>query len=238
MTNFQTSQKSWATFITPERAVLVLPIAAGFFLSLIGVFFGVVPLAIRYQKQASMVANMEKKVKDIPAARLQRDESIRQYNITLNQQNRLLNLVAGTAALRTWLTSVNRLANSHKISILKVEPHAREIYIPPLASDTTRPSSKPVNPIPVDPLLVPSIEKRSATITFQGEFKNLLLLMRSIELLDSIVVASDMKLDLVPSTGSTSVSRPHNSYTQPTQTRLQLKFSGYGRIHSANQSDS
>lgn len=226
MTNFQRTDQKSLNLITPERAVLVLPIAAGIAVALLSVFLGVIPLGVAFNNQLSRVKEMEKKVVELPIARSELDQAIRQYKISQEQQNRLLNLLSGTSALRTWLTAVNELANTEQVGILKVEPQPRQLYVPPSDASKT-PSSTPVQPATSDPLLVPNVEKRSAVITFQGSFPRILSLLRRIELLESIVVASNMELEFAPvSSPSSSASKSHN---QTPLTRLKLKFSAYGR---------
>lgn len=230
MTNFQSPEQRPKQYVTPERALLVLPIAGGFLLAALAIFFAVIPLAIRLQKNLSVVSAMEKKVSELPIVRRQLNDAIRQYNLKKAQQHRLLRLVAGTSALRTWLLTINRLADLEKVSILQVEPQPSEIYVPPPPPVENTSAQKPpsLQPKSIDPLLVPNIEKHSAVITFQGSFPNLLAFLRRLELLEAIVIASEMELKLLPAvaTGNGSTSEQ----TLSPQTRLKIKFSAYGRI--------
>jgi len=236
MTNFQSPELKPKQTLTPERALLVLPIAGGFVLAITAIFFGVVPLAIGLQKSLSLASAMEKKALELPIIRRQLDEAIRQYNLKKAQQERLIGLVAGTSALRTWLLTINRLANLEEVSILQVEPQPRQVYVPPPPPAQNTRSKKLPEPQPkmVDPLLLPDIEKRSAVITFQGSFPNLLSFLRRIELLQSVVIASEMELQLIPA--ATTGNETPRAKTTSTQARMKINFSAYGRIPNSPSS--
>ena len=68
-------------------------------------------------------------------------------------------------------------------------------------------------------MLAPNLEKRSAIVTLQGPFPRLVALLQQTELLQVIVLATDMELDLVP-------PKPD---TKQLETKLKLKLSAYGR---------
>ena len=76
---------------------------------------------------------------------------------------------------------------------------------------------------------MPNVERHSAVITFQGSFPNLLSMLRTIELLDPIVAATDMHLESVPPAISTSFLSKTSIKSSPLQARLTIKFLAYGR---------
>ena len=227
MTNFNSINKS-DNLITPERAVVVLPIAVGLVLSLLGFSFGVMPLAIRWHKQKLVVDEMNKKISELPLMRQRLDDALRQYNTKLEQQKRLLNLLSGPGSLRTWFSAINRIAESENVRVLSVDPQSRDLYVPPTTSTSAPPSSVAVPPVTIDPLLAPNVERHTAVITFQGSFPSLLSMMRRIELLDSIVTSSDLQMEFVPPTSASSLG-DLNTRTLLPQTRLQIKYRAYGR---------
>ena len=92
---------------------------------------------------------------------------------------------------------------------------------------------------PSDPLLAPNLEKRSALITVQGRFPQLLTFLRQLEQLQVIVIASDLELELVPPAAApapaSAVAPAAALAAAPpvdpgaVQTRLKLTLSAYGR---------
>ena len=159
-----------------------------------------------------------------PDALRQQLEALLERQQTMKaQQDRLLNLVAGTGALKTWLAQLNRLALKQGVAILQVEPQPVEVYTPPPPPAEGAQASTAPPPAAGDPLLAPNLEKRSAIVTLQGPFPRLVALLQQTELLQVIVLASDLELDVVP-------PKPDS---QQVETKLKLKLSAYGRSAKA-----
>ena len=237
MTNFQAGAAPTRRWITPERAVLVLPVLAGVGLAVLLLLLGFSPLLLQVQKRSDVVVELERKSRELPLLRRQLDVLLQRLASTGAQQERLLELVAGTGALNTWLAQLNRLAVREGVAIQLLEPQAIELYVPPppppAAGATAAPATAAATPPPAsaDPLLAPNLEKRSAVITVQGPFPKLVAFLQHLELLHMIVIASDMELELVP-----QQSQPTGAVAAPTAVpvKLKLKLSAYGRHAGAS----
>ena len=131
MTNFQAGAAPTRRWITPERAVLVLPVLAGVGLAVLLLLLGFSPLLLQVQKRSDVVVELERKSRDLPLLRRQLDALLQRQASTGAQQERLLELVAGTGALNTWLAQLNRLAVREGVAIQLLEPQAIELYVPP-----------------------------------------------------------------------------------------------------------
>ena len=217
MTNFQPAKSAPKRYITPERAVFVLPIAAGAALALLLALTVMSPLLYQLQQRRAVVSEMERKRAALPMQRLKLNSLVEQQRSISAQQERLLQLVAGTQTLRTWMAQLNRIAVLQGVSIVLVEPQPTEIYKPPQPAPKGAKPAAP--PVAVDPLLAPNLEKRSAVITIQGPFQGLVRFLQQMELLEVIVVASDLELELVP-------PQPDS---KAVLTKLKLTLSAYGR---------
>ena len=237
MTNFQAGAAPTRRWITPERAVLVLPVLAGVGLAVLLLLLGFSPLLLKVQKRSDVVVELERKSRELPLLRRQLDVLLQRQASTGAQQERLLELVAGTGALNTWLAQLNRLAVREGVAIQLLEPQAIELYVPPppppAAGATAAPATAAATPPPAsaDPLLAPNLEKRSAVITVQGPFPKLVAFLQHLELLHMIVIASEMELELVP-----QQSQPTGAEAAPTAVpvKLKLKLSAYGRHAGAS----
>lgn len=230
MTNFQSISSSRKRFITPESAVFVLPILGGVFLSLLLASFALSPLVMQLNERRTRVAQMERKRDELPLKRNQLELLLQRRNKLLFQQNGLLDLLAGSQGLKTWLAKLNRTAFELKVDIVDIVPQRIERYVlPPQVEDSKKSKkskkSKSKSSVrrrlskPGDKLLVPGIEKHSAVVIFQAPFNELLELLRQTELYEVMVIASDLELELT-SQASTG---------KPSETRLKLKFTTYGR---------
>ena len=219
MTNFQPSSTAPKRWITPERAVLVLPILAGAAVAVLLGLAALSPSLVQLNQRRSALQDMERKRDELPLLRQQLQSLLDRQQTLEAQQGRLLTLVAGTSALKTWLAQLNRLAVNQGVSILQVEPQPVEVYIPPPPPAEGGGATSTAPPVTGDPLLAPNLEKRSAIVTLQAPFPRLVDLLQQMELLQVIVLASDLELDVVPP----------NPESKLLEIKLKLKLSAYGR---------
>jgi len=230
MTNFQNVERSKPRFITPERAVLLIPIFAGALVGLVLVLFGFIPLLLQVREERDVLQGMERKKSELPMLKQQLAVLSRKKAKSMAQQERLLNMVAGSTQLQTFLAQLNQFAVEQGVSILKVEAQAIERPAPKPASlppdNTSSDTTAPPLP-PGDPLLVQQLEKRSALLTVQGPFRRVLAFLQQMEQLQVIVIASDLELMLMASNQSSSGTSV--AVDDATQTMLKLKLSAYGR---------
>jgi len=234
MTNFQAVDTSRQRLITPERAVLVLPVLAGVVGAGLLLLFGLSPLLVQVQQRKGAVEEMQTKQNDLPLLKLRLVRLLEKQRAAQAQQERLFQLVAGTDALNTWLTQVNRFATQQGLAIVSVEPQPIERYRPPApppqaGGSATLPDTNTPPPPPVDPLLAANIEKHSALFIVQGPFPRLVRFLQLLEQLQVIVLASDVELEAVtPATTSTAPTDPLAAPAIP-QAKLKLRLSAYGR---------
>ena len=230
MTNFQIVERSKPRLITPERAVLLIPIIAGAMVGVVLLLFGLIPLLVQVQEKRDVLQGMERKKSELPILRQQLAALSKKKAKSMAQQERLLNLVAGTTQLHTFLAQLNQFAVEQGVSIVKVEPQAIERPAPKPASppaDTADDGATAPPLPPEDPLLVQKLEKRSALLTVQGPFRRIIAFLQQMEQLQVIVIASDLELRLgAPNQRSSGNSADGEDVTQTT---LKLKLSAYGR---------
>ena len=112
MTNFQLkANRPVEAWLTPERAVVVVPILAG--LVLAGTLAAAVirPQLSRLHERRSVVEVMEQKSEALPGL----EQALAQRRVdqaeVMAQQQRLLGLIAGTSELETFLAELNDLAD-------------------------------------------------------------------------------------------------------------------------------
>ncbi|KZR71029.1 hypothetical protein PMIT1318_02171 [Prochlorococcus marinus str. MIT 1318] len=230
MTNFQVVERSKPHLITPERAVLLIPIIAGAMVGVVLLLFGLIPLLVQVQEKRDVLQGMERKKSELPILRQQLAALSKKKAKSMAQQERLLNLVAGTTQLHTFLAQLNQFAVEQGVSIVKVEPQAIERPAPKPASppaDTADDDATAPPLPPEDPLLVQKLEKRSALLTVQGPFRRIVAFLQQMEQLQVIVIASDLELRLE---AAKQRSSENSAAGEPvSQTTLKLKLSAYGR---------
>ena len=226
MTNFSGigRQGVWS-WLTPERAVLVVPIFAGVGLSLALLSVGVTPLTIRVREQAEVVDQLTTKAEFVPVLRQQLAILLRKQMERDQQLDRLLELVAGTSELQTFLAGLNDLARSHNVRITATKPGPLERF---RASIPAQGQIAPPAPVGLDsqsvgddPLLNRGLEKRSAVLTVMGPFQQVLGFLQALEQLEVFVVISEMNVQ-------EQVLQTEDGVDQAEVT-MDLTLSAYGR---------
>ena len=222
MTNFQLKvNRPVEAWLTPERAVVVVPILAGLFLAVTLTMAVIRPQLSRLHERRSVVEVMEQKSEALPGL----EQALAQRRVdqaeVMAQQQRLLALIAGTSELETFLAELNDLADEHQVLVFSTEPGAVERAPVPIAP-TDAPVAGAADLVVGDPLLMQGLEKRSARIQVEGSFVHVLDFLRSLEKLEVFVVTEDLSL-----MGVTSAE------DEVMKVRLGLTLLAYGVINSA-----
>lgn len=232
MTNFSGVGRTgiW-TWLSPERAVLVVPVLAGLGLSVLVFSAGITPLKLRVDEQQTVVDDLSYKSEMLPLLEQELSELRLKQAQREQQLDRLLALVAGTSQLNTFLAELNNLANAHGVAITTTEPGAVERFTAPAA-----PTGQVAPPAAgggeskassSDALLNKGLEKRSAGLTVKGPFPQVLAFLQALERLQVFVIISEMdvKADAQPTKEEGKASVPEVTMT--------LKLTAYGRQPAA-----
>ena len=207
---------SMAALFSPERILVVLPALMGAGVAALLLTAGATPLMVQLQQEQAVVKEMRFKRNELPQMSLQLEQQLDQLADLERQQELLVDLVAGRRQLRTVLAALNTLTEVHNVQITALELKPVVAYKPPLPPPQPEKGEEPPPaPPPGDPLLRPGLEKRSALISLEGAFPDLLLVLRRIEQLQVIVITDDLKL--------------LNNGTENSPTQLSLSVSAYGR---------
>ena len=237
MTNFSGSQRQTVRWFTPERWVLLLPMAGGAVVLVLQVLVLLPPLLLQVQQRREAIGVLESKQAGLPQLRLELVTAQSQVQAKTAQQQRLLTLVAGTDELRTWLSGLNDIAAASGVIISQVEPGPLEVFTPPSpppaeGQPAPAPAAAPSASAP-DPLLVANLQKRSAAVTVRGAFSDLRRFLQQLEALEIIAIASDLQLGTsgqgaLPGLVAQQSAPPAAGGTVP-RLEMKLKLSAYGR---------
>ena len=228
MTNFQ-PQKSAAPlrWLTPERALFVLPVLVSLALATAIVVLLVDPMWRSFRDRQEVVEALT--IKSLALPQLQKDLKVKeQVRLRLQEQeSRLLSLLAGTNDLDTFLAELNQLAVRHQVTVTTTEPGEIEAFVAvpeDQASADLDPQLQEVDDsVTTDVLLQEGLERRSASLTVQGEFKNVLAFLQDLESLQIFVITSDLDIKAIRSSGTAAGS------AEKLLTSLKLQLSAYGR---------
>jgi type IV pilus assembly protein PilO len=223
MTNFQPNPaKSQLGWLTPERSVLVLPVLGGVLLAGVIAIGALTPLLVTIRDQKAKLDALLFQQRELPALKQRLQGLSRQQQATQQQQDLLLGLLAGTNELTTFLAELDQLAQTAGVSIETTELGAIERYVAPVDPDDDGSTVATLEVATSDPLLHPSLEKRSANLNVRGSYISVLSFLQALESLQVFVIISDLQID------AERRASP-DSDDKAAVTRMSLVLTAYGK---------
>lgn len=216
-------------WLTPENAVVVLPVLAGLVMAALIAPSGIWPLSERVNNKKEEVELLRSKSIAVPQLRQQLAELSARQRLREQQLDRLLALVAGTSELNTFLSELNDLAYATGVVITTTEPGDVQRFIAQASPAGTTDSAPPAaggeagSAPSGDALLNKGLEKRSAGLTVQGGFIPVYEFLRALEKLQVFVIVSEMDIQ------SEAQSRTENNEVAAPKIRMSLELTAYGR---------
>tara|TARA_Y100001933_G_scaffold239726_1_gene264636 strand:+ start:2577 stop:3278 length:702 start_codon:yes stop_codon:yes gene_type:complete len=229
MTNFQAQPTTKSLrWLTPERAVLVLPIAAGLLVALALGSFVITPLSLRLQAKRQQVEALRQLRDELPLLEARLLAVNGELSERREQQDQLLQLVAGVSELDTLLAELNDLAEQRGVIITRAESGDIQSYQPPPQpvdgqDDVPPPAAGGEGAAQMDPLLREGLERRSAQLGVSGPFSALVAFMRALERLQVFVQISDLSVK------QEGTRQKDNSQDSERNLDLELTLTAYGR---------
>ena len=221
MTNFQPEiNRSNPAWLTPERAVVVVPILAGLAIAATLASVVIAPQIVQLRERRAVVDVLEQKSNALPGLEQALAQRRLEQAEVMAQQQRLLALIAGTAELETFLAQLNDLEDKHQVLVSSTKPGAVERAPVPVA---TTDAAAAEDPAVGDPLLMQGLEKRAARIQVEGPFAQVLDFLRSLENLVVFVVTDDLSVLAAP-----------GSDDEAMKVRLGLTLVAYGTVNSSS----
>ena len=210
MTNFQPEQKATGlALVTPERALLLLPVLAGVVVAAVIAGLALVPLAGTLQELDKL--EKERITKRDALAEVVRAQGrlFQQQARSKAQKMKLLQLVAGERSLATLLSQLSVEAAKARVNLESYEPQtstAAPVAVPPGAPATPVASG--------DPLLGEGVKKEQKLMVVKGSYQGLLMFLRQLEWVTPLLVISDLSLE---------------AGQVQTQTKLKFTLAAYSR---------
>tara|TARA_Y100000589_G_scaffold27360_1_gene22849 strand:+ start:334 stop:1011 length:678 start_codon:yes stop_codon:yes gene_type:complete len=223
MTNFQAIKKKNNKWITRKNIILSFPISISIVLTIFLFFYLLLPKIKNTIKFSDQIKEMQIKKDELPL----KEEILKQVSQKLekekNNQEKLLNLIAGTEELYTYMSRLNLIAIKSKVSIVEVKPDKVEKYVPSLLADNS--STTNTNKLSLDPLIAEGLEKRNINIKIEGSYPDIINFLKLVESLPMIVVTSDFKIDKFMNKNSNE-KKFNNKYFL---NNVEMRLSIYGR---------
>ena len=228
MTNLSQERPNWQRKITRERVLVGVPLVLGSMVACSLVFTVVLPSLVRLEDQQQRLKQLLNQEASLPLLPGQLKTATEQLAKVQQQQEVLLNLVAGKDKIQTFLAQLSREAMAAGVVLELYEP----LSIAP--SSSAAPSRKPPGRksnrnseeiSPENTLAGRGYEKTAVLLQARGPFIALQGFLRGIEALQLVVQPNDLELTaLDPKQGPED-----DVVTGPALTQLKLKLTFYDK---------
>ena len=222
MTNLQGSAVNpWIT-----RLLLWGPIGVGGLLAGLTMAFGAVPLITQVQLQSRQ--QDEKRAQEVRLPQIRADLkriAIDQQRVE-GQQQRLLELIAGSGDLVTFMAQADREAQRHGVVLQLVEPTQAPAAAEAQAADNKQ-AAKPAEAGQAAPtgdtLEKAGLSSQQLLLSARGSYPDLLAFLRGLESLSLLVVQTNVSLGQEAQAASTG-AKSSPSVTKPPELKLAIKL--------------
>ena len=196
------------------RLLLWLPTSIGALLAVMVLAIGAFPLISQLQIQGRQQQEKLAQEQRLPQLRSTLRRTADQQSLAEVQQQRLLELIAGSGDLVTFMAQADREARRHGVELQLYEPNAQ-----PSAAETAAAAQEadPLKPQDAgtrkkrkkkardrqqaetaasgDPMLDVGLKRNQLLLSAQGSYPNVLQFLRSLESLGLLVVQSNLSLN-------------------------------------------
>ena len=222
MTNFQQDSSSGRfTWLTPERALVVLPAAVGLAFALILTS----ALAVRFQSTINELSALERerlqKRDELAFAKIQRRKLETAYREAAAQTKVLQQLVTGNQSIETLLSQLDLEASESNVALESYEPQRSQSA--PSRTTARSGSTGNADAPPADPLVTDGVIKQQRLIVVKGPYAGQLEFLRRLERITPLLVISDLSMQ-----GDASSSSADQPVAEATST-MRLTLTAYSK---------
>ena len=230
MTNFQQDNaRGRFAWLTPERALVVLPAAVGLTFALI--LGGA--LVLRFQSDINQLTALEKerlqKQGELSFLKIQQRKLKQTYSQAQQQTQLLQQLVAGNQSIETLLSQLNLEAAESKVLLDSYEPQQTQPAASTRAGGSG--STSNTNAPPADPLLTDGVIKEKRLIVVKGPYAGLLEFLRRLERITPLLVISDLSLQ------ADSAASPADQPVPVAISTMRLTLTAYTKAQGKSKSE-
>ncbi len=224
MTNLNSSESPWKTYLTRERVLVGTPLLVG---ALIGA--GLFALAglphwLESGERTRRISELKAQEQSLPliAARVKQEQQ--KLVAAKQQQDLVMNLVAGRGQIKTFLTQLSRSAMETGVVIERYEPASAA----PGATDPPEQGANNQNEQDQDKAQAPpdmkGYEKTAVLLQVSGPYEGVMQFLRAMERLELLVQPSELELKAVP-----PETKADEAPAGPPLTELKLRLSFFDK---------
>ena len=188
MTNSQIKRNS---FISPEKASIILPSIISSFLALILLSTFSIPKYVESNKVNNELKEFKRKAKELPSLKIQSKKISENLEKLNTKKSKIIKLISGTSNLETFISRLGFIGKKNKINFESIKPISSIKFVK--SENSSIQNELNINP---DQLLVEGIKKYTIELNLSSNYKNLLSFLRELELQENIILFEDINLEL------------------------------------------
>ena len=230
MTNLNNTPSPLQKHLTRQRVLVGTPVLVGVLLS--AVLFGAIglPQWLASGERSRRIVELKAQEASLPLIEAQVKQQNQKLLKAQQQQDLVVNLVAGRSQIETFLTQLSRSAAESGVVIERYEPSAAA---PGLANPSEQGANNQ-NEQDQDKVQAPpemkGYEKTAVLLQVRGPYEGVLGFLRAMEKLELLVQPSDLELKAVP-----PEANAEGLPTGPPMTELKLRLSFFDKTTAGDQ---
>ena len=206
-----------------ERILMAAPLSLGLLAAVGVVVFQTLPTLARIAELDSRLQDVSAQRQQVPALRERLDAAQNKIEQAQLQQVELLDLIAGSDRIQTFLALLDQRARSTGVEIQRFEP-IQEASSQNNGSSRSSGSSNQTSPEAVDPLQELGYRLTSVALNVAGSYNQLQSFLQEMEKLEVVVEASDLTLKAASDSAVDGEAASNNQSLE-----LSLRFRFYDR---------
>ena len=198
MTNLSGTGSLWQHYFTRQRVLIGAPLLVGVLIGA-GVFAIVgLPHWLASGERTRRIAELKVQQQSLPLIEARAKQEQQKLVAAKQQQDLVVNLVAGRGQIETFLTQLSRTAAETGVVIERYEPAAAAPGVTDPPEQGTNNQDEQSEDKPEASPGMKGYEKTAVLLQVKGPYEGVLQFLRAMEQLELLVQPSDLELNAVP----------------------------------------
>ena len=230
MTNLNGTGSRWQNALTRQRLLVGVPLLVGALIGAAVFAIAGLPHWLESGERTRRIAELKEQQQSLPLIAAQVKQEQQTLVAAQQQQDLVVNLVAGRGQIETFLTQLSRTAAESGVVIERYEPAASAPVVTESPEQGATNQDEPSEDKTKAPPGMKGYEKTAVLLQVSGPYVGVLQFLRAMETLELLVQPSDLELKAVsPETNADGVPKG------PPLTELKLKLSFFDKTTDGDQ---
>ena len=198
MTNLNGTGSRWQNALTRQRVLVGTPLLVGALIGACVFAIAGLPHWLESGERTRRIAELKEQQQSLPLIAAQVKQEQQTLGAAQQQQDLVVNLVAGRGQIETFLTQLSRTATATGVVIERYEPASAALGVtdpPEQGANNQNDQDQDKAHTPPD---MKGYEKTAVLLQVSGPYEGVLQFLRAMEQLELLVQPSDLELNAVP----------------------------------------